>query len=225
MEDFYMSTKEISRFRELLLNERGEIIERINGLQATMALLNEPEKEIEEQAQRITASQAIDRLGADGRVKMKLIDLALRKMSLGDYGICESCGDDIALRRLEVLPWSRLCVECAREFERKGESFPEPEEALAQTSLPEEYADLTDQQLLRKIYDQVDRVLDVDKNLFKISVKRGIVYLEGEVEDEHERELILQTLTDHMGLGAIVDGLKTEESGWSDDEAGSRSIH
>ena len=220
-----MSTKEITRFRELLMNQRGETIERINGLQATMTLLSEPEKEIEEQAQKITVSNALDRLGADGRVKIELIDLALRKITVGDYGICESCEDDILLRRLEVLPWARLCVECAREFEKKGKVLPDPEEAIPPASLPEEYAGLSDQQLLRRIYDQIERVLDVDKRLIKIAVQKGVVYLEGTVEDEHERELILQTMTEDMGLSGIVDALKTEEAGWSEEERESSSIH
>ena len=40
-------------------------------------------------------------------------DRALERIAAGTYGICESCGKSIPLERLEVLPYSTLCVECA----------------------------------------------------------------------------------------------------------------
>lgn len=43
------------------------------------------------------------------------IDLALEKIRNGTYGTCESCGQDIDHQRLELLPWARLCIDCARE--------------------------------------------------------------------------------------------------------------
>jgi DnaK suppressor protein len=38
---------------------------------------------------------------------------ALERVEAGSYGICESCGKSIPIERLEVLPYSTLCVECA----------------------------------------------------------------------------------------------------------------
>jgi DnaK suppressor protein len=220
-----MSTKEINRFRELLVSHRGEITERIRGLQASLMAMNEPETEIEEEAQRIAATQALDRLGADGRVKMELIDLALRRISHGEYGVCEGCGDDISPKRLEAVPWARLCVECAKEYERKGRILPEPDESMEQSSLPEEYSGLSDQQMLRKIFDQLDRVFTIDKRHIRISVKEGIVHLGGSVETEAEHQLLVQLLTDEMGFVDFVDGLEAEESRWGEEGFLSDSIH
>ena len=45
---------------------------------------------------------------------------ALERLSDGDYGICESCGRPINPERLEVLPGTMLCIECAREAEQNG---------------------------------------------------------------------------------------------------------
>jgi DnaK suppressor protein len=39
---------------------------------------------------------------------------ALRRMSQGTYGVCESCGKDIPLGRLRNLPHARFCVPCQR---------------------------------------------------------------------------------------------------------------
>ncbi len=39
---------------------------------------------------------------------------ALARLDNGEYGICESCGIAIPIARLEVLPYTTLCVECAQ---------------------------------------------------------------------------------------------------------------
>ena len=41
------------------------------------------------------------------------VDHALGRIEAGSYGICESCGKSIPVERLNVLPYSTLCVECA----------------------------------------------------------------------------------------------------------------
>ncbi len=41
------------------------------------------------------------------------IEASLRRMDTGEYGICVSCEAEIPVARLEALPWTRLCVECA----------------------------------------------------------------------------------------------------------------
>lgn len=41
------------------------------------------------------------------------VDWALQRVQAGTYGICESCGNAIPVERLDVLPYSTLCVECA----------------------------------------------------------------------------------------------------------------
>ena len=40
------------------------------------------------------------------------------------FGQCERCGRDIAMERLELVPWARLCIECKREAEASGEEEP-----------------------------------------------------------------------------------------------------
>jgi DnaK suppressor protein len=47
------------------------------------------------------------------RVKVVEIDIALERIALGTYGICERCGAQIGPARLEVLPAARLCITCA----------------------------------------------------------------------------------------------------------------
>jgi DnaK suppressor protein len=40
------------------------------------------------------------------------VEDALRKLELGNYGVCESCGIKIDWARLEAKPEARLCIKC-----------------------------------------------------------------------------------------------------------------
>jgi RNA polymerase-binding transcription factor DksA len=41
------------------------------------------------------------------------VELSLRLLESGQYGLCGSCGDEIPTARLQALPWTRICVACA----------------------------------------------------------------------------------------------------------------
>ena len=46
--------------------------------------------------------------------KIKSIEMALERLDQGDYGQCEVCGQLIDPDRLEILPHTTLCVQCAQ---------------------------------------------------------------------------------------------------------------
>ena len=56
------------------------------------------------------------------RVKIKQIDDALVRLEEGSYGVCESCGLEVAEERLEAMPFTRLCRDCQQDMEREAKS-------------------------------------------------------------------------------------------------------
>jgi len=40
------------------------------------------------------------------------------------YGRCEFCGGKVSEARLNALPYTNCCIDCARENERHGQSRP-----------------------------------------------------------------------------------------------------
>ena len=50
--------------------------------------------------------------------KVQDIETALRSIEKGNYGICERCGKQIEVERLEVKPDATLCLTCQQEVER-----------------------------------------------------------------------------------------------------------
>lgn len=114
----------VERFRKRLVDERDRL----------ESMVAEYEKEREDA--RLTESSA-DRSPDPGNaeagsmkfeyekelsIEQNLIDLqskvdsALAKIEAGTYGICERCGESIPLARLDALPYSTLCVDCARRL-------------------------------------------------------------------------------------------------------------
>lgn len=47
------------------------------------------------------------------RLELQRIEASLKRLEAGDYGYCMACGKPIALRRLELDPTLRTCVNCA----------------------------------------------------------------------------------------------------------------
>jgi len=46
------------------------------------------------------------------RKLVKKIDESLITLDSGDYGFCDSCGIDIAIKRLEARPTATQCIDC-----------------------------------------------------------------------------------------------------------------
>lgn len=55
---------------------------------------------------------------------LKKIDEAISRIDGGTYGVCESCGGPINVKRLEARPVTTLCIECktAQEEEEKRQA-------------------------------------------------------------------------------------------------------
>ena len=95
--------------RQRLLVELGEPIE--NPGQMTYG------------SQAAAASQVFEQqrdlaLRDRSRTELHRVEVALRAIDQGTYGTCESCGTPIAPERLEAIPWSSTCIDCARKGTR-----------------------------------------------------------------------------------------------------------
>jgi RNA polymerase-binding protein DksA len=53
---------------------------------------------------------------------LREIGAALARINAGTFGVCEECGQEIAMERLEALPYARHCIDCARQLEGNGKA-------------------------------------------------------------------------------------------------------
>ena len=54
------------------------------------------------------------------RQQLTRIDEALRRLEEGRYGVCEDCGTEIPLQRLQAAPYAACCVPCQESREGHG---------------------------------------------------------------------------------------------------------
>jgi DnaK suppressor protein len=50
---------------------------------------------------------------------MKDVNEALKRIDSNSYGKCLNCDENISLKRLQILPFTKYCIDCQREFEKK----------------------------------------------------------------------------------------------------------
>ncbi len=55
----------------------------------------------------------LEDLGAAGAQEIRMIEAALQRIERGEYGICVVGGDPISAERLDVLPQTPKCRNCA----------------------------------------------------------------------------------------------------------------
>lgn len=118
--------------REKKINEiKKRLIEKRNSLltEALSALNELPEQavfaDLGDQATAEIDRNFMLRLRGRERKLLKKIDSALERIKEGTFGICEKCGQEIDIRRLEARPVTTMCIECKtlqEEEEKLSES-------------------------------------------------------------------------------------------------------
>lgn len=64
--------------------------------------------------------QQIAALLDEARTMLADLDAAEQRLDDGRYGTCGACGHEIAAERLDALPATLTCVECAEQSPRRG---------------------------------------------------------------------------------------------------------
>ena len=89
----------------------------LNGklLEIEHDLDQEPTRDFEDYATEHEDDEVLERLGTAGQQEIRAIKAALDRIARGEYGICRKCRADILPARLDVLPYTPICKECARK--------------------------------------------------------------------------------------------------------------
>ena len=83
-------------------------------LQAIEAELDShSEKDWEELAVQREGDEVLEATGLSGQQEIRMIQAALGRMSQGEYGACTHCGNPISEARLDLLPFTPFCRDCA----------------------------------------------------------------------------------------------------------------
>lgn len=89
-------------------------MERLERVENHLRHTDKPlEADFAEQAIERANDQVLEALDENMRQEVLQIDHAINLMEQGKYGVCEFCHKPISEKRLEALPYSNLCINCA----------------------------------------------------------------------------------------------------------------
>lgn len=98
-------------YRAALLRRLSQLDSRLHAIETE---LDAPRSaDWEEAAVEREGDEVLEKLGETGEAEIARIRAALDRIRKGDYGICTQCGEPISPQRLEVLPETPLCRQCA----------------------------------------------------------------------------------------------------------------
>ncbi len=108
--------KTLERLRAAILDEGPARIEPNRRDPATTGVADEDAQALSEMLQVLASKRN------EGRAALvRQIDRALAKLvdAPEDFGLCEACEEEIAPRRLALVPYATLCVECQAKRDLK----------------------------------------------------------------------------------------------------------
>lgn len=119
-----LTKTELDNFRSVLLQHRAQIIANAQETLAEDMTLdaNELSDEMDLASSEYIQSFTF-RLRGRERIFLSKIGKALTKIEEGEFGLCEECGEEISLKRLEARPESQLCIRCKEDQERVEKDF------------------------------------------------------------------------------------------------------
>ena len=113
-----MRKQELAAYRQLLMDQKSRLTGELNSIvEDVVNDLHPPNEPLE------VPSEALDKTLTLQATEEGLLDDvrdALERIDDGSYGACSECGEAIPTDRLQAIPFTRWCVECARKVETGG---------------------------------------------------------------------------------------------------------
>jgi DnaK suppressor protein len=117
-----MTSSEIQRFQRYLEIHREEALRSLTLLEdQTRSLHGGYPQDVADASTSGLSKASLFQRTRERRHFLQLIEAALARVQEGTYGVCACCGDEIHVRRLEAVPWSRYCLKCQMASERGAE--------------------------------------------------------------------------------------------------------
>ncbi len=115
-----LTKKELKKFQELLEEKRKVVLDRARQMLSEGMVLDANDLPDEMDLASSEYIQSFEfRLRGREKSLLSKLDLALKKIDDGSFGICEICEEPIGKKRLEARPETSLCIKCKEDQERE----------------------------------------------------------------------------------------------------------
>lgn len=102
---------DIDRQKQALEDRRKLLTQHLSDVEHSLD--ETPPKDWEDRASERQGDEVLESLGNAELAELRRIDAALARIEAGDYGDCQKCGETISDARIELLPDTPFCKNCA----------------------------------------------------------------------------------------------------------------
>lgn len=205
----------MEKLRHDLQQKKDDLLDRLELNHETWIKLHQQQIEFEERATQERLAAPFAEFDERIVIELQRIEKALQKMETGQYGICETCGLEISLQRLQAVPAAEQCMQCAsgktvaqRDREEEFEQSPQS------GTLSDELEGLDDTQLAAQVMDKVRAAGITSPEELTISSENHVVLLGGFLPDEKSHHALLEYLKDTLSIRDIEDHIIIDRILW-----------
>ena len=115
-----MTPKKLTTYKTKLVEIRSELVGDVEkNMKSSKQEMNGQVPDVSDDAAQSYSKQLMMNLGQQEWEKLKLVDEALGKIKGEKFGLCEECKKTIPEPRLNIIPFTKYCVECLSKIEEK----------------------------------------------------------------------------------------------------------
>ncbi len=104
---------DVSVYEKRLRQRHAELETRLQKIERDFEQPRNPDDD--DRAMERNNDEVLDSLGQQGETELRAIDAALTRIADGSFGRCTRCGAEISPERLDAVPHTPFCEDCARE--------------------------------------------------------------------------------------------------------------
>jgi DnaK suppressor protein len=117
-----LNKKEKEHYRKMLLEMKQEISYLLSEFKNESKQVEAGiAQDVGDKAESSYTKEFLLSLSDTERQQLLMIDEALRRIDDGNFGVCQECEKVITKKRLNVVPWARLCIECQQKAEEESD--------------------------------------------------------------------------------------------------------
>jgi len=117
-----MRKTDLVRFKKIFIEQRQQLLMNFTVVDEQL-MVNPEDKDEVDQANADVEQHIRMQLKNRENFTLRKVTEALKKIDDGSYGECDSCGEQIELRRLQARPTATLCIACKEEEEKINASM------------------------------------------------------------------------------------------------------
>ena len=117
-----MRKTDLVKFKRVFMEQREQLLMNVALIDENLMVRPEDKDEVDQANADIEQNMRMQLKNRE-TFTLKKINESIRRIEEGVYGECESCEEDIELRRLQARPTTTLCIACKEEEEKAAGSI------------------------------------------------------------------------------------------------------